>query len=53
MFKVYTILAYSIGVPKEQGISAFWRGNTAGIWLFLTQSVLQIGLYDSFKGLQK
>lgn len=41
------------GIPKEQGFTALWRGNLAGIWLYLTQSVIQIGLYDNLKSLQK
>ena len=42
-----------LGIPKEQGFSAFWRGNMPGLWLYMTQSAIQVGLYDNLKNLQK
>lgn len=38
-----------VGIPKEQGVMAFWRGNTPLIWMYVYQTVLQIGIFDSIK----
>lgn len=42
---------FKLGIPKEQGLTAFWRGNTPTFWIYLYQTIFQIGIYDSIKKL--
>lgn len=42
-----------IGIPKEQGFLALWRGNNAAIWIYLYQTIFQIGMFDTLKHLNK
>ncbi len=42
-----------VGIPQEQGVKAFWRGNGAGLWLFFTQTWIQVGFYDNLRAMGK
>lgn len=38
-----------VGVSKEQGRKAFWRGNSANLWMHGWQVLAQITLLDSIR----
>jgi len=42
-------LKICIGIPKEQGIAALWRGNGANIVRIIPMTAIKFPSYDTYK----
>lgn len=48
-FTILGIIDCFVRIPKEQGISSFWRGNLANIFRIFPQHALNFAFRDKFK----
>eukprot|EP00871_Galdieria_phlegrea_P001933 jgi/Galph1/2740/GphlegSOOS_G1395.1 len=48
-FSIFNLLIIVEGIPKEQGILSYWRGNGVNLWRTIPGSALKLFLYEKFK----